>query len=286
MITLTAQKLSGSQTQMKEPLTLSLILHTAVVIFAIVGLPHLKKEIPPIPNSVVVEIFDVQEFTAQTAPNDLHRPSTKPKTETPRKTPPKVTAKTPPKPSAPVPPDFGDASKSTAEVAAPSPLKKPVPKDKVQKAKQKQPLLTQPDAEDHEQEDFQSVLKNLMPDAPEEVQTQTPQPRTENAPAPFTVSEQNALRMQISRCWNLMAGARYAEDLIVDLKLFMNPDGTISEVHILDKARYNSDSFYQAAAESALRALFNPQCTPLDLPEEKYELWKEINVRFDPRNML
>jgi hypothetical protein len=48
----------------------------------------------------------------------------------------------------------------------------------------------------------------------------------------------------------------------------------------------NSDGYYRAAAESALRALSHPDCVPLKLPLTKYKLWKSFIFNFDPKNML
>ena len=54
----------------------------------------------------------------------------------------------------------------------------------------------------------------------------------------------------------------------------------------VDGARMNSDPFFRAAAESALRALSHPDCIPLKLPVGKYEVWKSFTFNFDPKNML
>lgn len=94
------------------------------------------------------------------------------------------------------------------------------------------------------------------------------------------------LQAQLSQCWKLQSGARYAEDLIVEIKLSVNPDRTIRDAKIVNQLRYMSDGYFRAAADSALRAVRNPSCNPLDLPPNKYDLWKEITVVFDPREML
>ena len=41
------------------------------------------------------------------------------------------------------------------------------------------------------------------------------------------------------------------------------------------------DPSFRTAAEAAMRAVNNPDCSPLLLPEGKYDLWKEINFTFD-----
>ena len=66
----------------------------------------------------------------------------------------------------------------------------------------------------------------------------------------------------------------------------MNRDGTVNKSSVLDRGRYNRDSTFRAAADSALRALRNPRCSPLKLPPEKYDQWKSIVINFDPRSML
>ncbi len=50
-------------------------------------------------------------------------------------------------------------------------------------------------------------------------------------------------------------------------------------------SRYNSDSFFRAAADSALRAVH--ECSPLkNLPPEKYDTWHYMELNFDPKDML
>ena len=101
-----------------------------------------------------------------------------------------------------------------------------------------------------------------------------------------TQSDKDAVRRQIERCWNPPVGAPKAENLIVDLRLEVNPDGTVRTVDVADSSRMNSDPYYRAAAESAVRAVLNPRCRKLKLPPEKYEEWKILIIGFDPREML
>ena len=69
------------------------------------------------------------------------------------------------------------------------------------------------------------------------------------------------------------------------VKARQNPDGTVRNASIVDRGRM-SDPLIRAAAESARRTFFNPQCTPLKLPSDKYEVWKDLDVTFDPRDLL
>jgi hypothetical protein len=102
----------------------------------------------------------------------------------------------------------------------------------------------------------------------------------------MTMSEMEAVRMQLGECWKLLAGARYAEDLVVEIKLTINPDRTVRDARIVDQIRYSQDSFFRAAADSAYRAVFQTACNPLLLPPDKYNEWNTMTVRFDPREML
>ena len=104
--------------------------------------------------------------------------------------------------------------------------------------------------------------------------------------AAVTVNEIQAVRQQLAQCWNVAAGARRADGLSVEIEMVMNPDATVRQARVADATRMNSDPYYRAAAESALRALGHPDCIPLKLPLEKYEIWKNFTFNFDPSKML
>jgi hypothetical protein len=63
----------------------------------------------------------------------------------------------------------------------------------------------------------------------------------------------------------------------------MNPDATVRSATQLNSER-NSDPFFQAAAESAMRALRNPRCSPLKLPLNRYDQWQTFTITFDPKD--
>ena len=102
----------------------------------------------------------------------------------------------------------------------------------------------------------------------------------------LTLSEEDALRAQIFGCWSVPLGLPYNEDLLVRIKLNLKKDGTISKSEILDHQRMNSpgQKFYKVLAESALRAV--RLCQPLKVPPTGYDKWKEIQLNFNPTEML
>jgi len=102
----------------------------------------------------------------------------------------------------------------------------------------------------------------------------------------LSLSEEDALRAQIFGCWSVPLGLPYDENLLVRIKLKLKPDGRILKSEILDHARMNTpgQSFYKILAESALRAV--RICQPLKVPPTGYERWKELQLNFDPTEML
>ena len=102
----------------------------------------------------------------------------------------------------------------------------------------------------------------------------------------LTLSEEDALRAQIFGCWSVPLGLPYDEDLLVRIKLKLKIDGTIMKSEILDHQRMNrpGQKFYKVLAESALRAV--RLCQPLKVPPTGYDKWKEIQLNFNPTEML
>ncbi len=102
----------------------------------------------------------------------------------------------------------------------------------------------------------------------------------------LTLSEEDALRAQIFGCWSVPLGLPYNENLLVRIKLNLKKDGTIMKSEILDHQRMNrpGQKFYKVLAESALRAV--RLCQPLKVPPTGYEKWKEIQLNFNPTEML
>jgi hypothetical protein len=102
----------------------------------------------------------------------------------------------------------------------------------------------------------------------------------------LTLSQEDALRAQIFGCWSVPLGLPYDEDLLVRIKLSLKKDGTITKSEILDHQRMNrpGQKFYKVLAESALRAV--RLCQPLKVPPTGYDKWKEIQLNFNPTEML
>jgi hypothetical protein len=209
-------------------------------------------------------------------------PPEPPKPEPPPPEPPKAEA--PPPPPLPTP-------KPVAEAPKPEPPKPAPPKP------QPPPEKPQPPKPKPDDTAFDTMLKNLAKRDPAHTPDQTPQKQVAAAVpshassqpiAPLgpqlTTSELDLVKQQIEACWNVPVGARDAKDLTPEFRVYMNRDGTVRGATQLNPER-NGDPFFQAAADSALRALRNPRCQPLKLPPEKYDQWQTFTITFDPKDI-
>ena len=149
-------------------------------------------------------------------------------------------------------------------------------------------------AEEKQTESFDKLLKNLQ-DAKPQVDESLPESKEAAPPTPspeatlgteMTMTEYDALSQQLARCWSIQAGARYAEDMVVKVRMTVSPDRRVLSAVIQDQWRYGQDSYFRAAADSAIRAVHSPQCETLQLPPDKYDQWKDMVVTFDPTEML
>jgi len=305
-------------TGMRTGVVMSSVLHLAIIAVGYIGVPLLFAPAPLVEDTPIpIEILIVEARTVlpDVRPSREKPTPPKPKARASEAPPPPP----PPKPSkAPEPPKVALApTPPTPELA---PRAKPKPMPKLEPAPP--PVLTPPPvAEVREpprpkakpnppkEYSFSSVLKsveelrdeqrpkeNVTPERveptppepqPQQVARATPQPR----PTPpvelgnqMTTSEIDAVRQQIERCWNVPIGARDARDLVIDIQVHLNPDGTVRRAIIMDRSRLQRDSFFRAAAESARRAVL--QCSPLTLPMTKYDHWQTIHLSFNPRDMF
>lgn len=291
----------------------SVIFHIAVIAFMTLGIAFTPEREVNVPPPITVEFAKIEEVTQ--TPEPMPKPPVKKPEEVKKPEPPKKKEEKP-KPKA-APTNTSDKpvapSEKPKEEEKPAPEQeaevKPAPKlePKKEEPKPKEPETNkkaaekapEPKKEDKPVEkaepkkDFGSVLRNLADTKPEE-EAEIADVEQENtavgqqAPlgAQLTISELDALRRQLEGCWNVPIGARDIENMIIDVNIIVGPDRIVQQAGIVDKARYNSDSFFRAVADTAIRAVYSPSCSPLHLPEGKYETWKNIIVEFNPKEMF
>ena len=276
----------------KKGITRSATLHFFLLVFAIFGLPALlvpNREIEP--SAITVEILPITGITNVKPSEVLPAPTEaeKPKEEKKLKEEPKKAEKPKPKPQPRV------------KTEEPKPKPEPVPKlEEKKKEAMKKPEEEKKKEKEKKpkEEDLMAVLKAVKETAEKEEGKES-KPVTDGGSKSkslsqkydptqlLSMSEKDAIRSQFAKCWNVPAGAKDAHELIVVLDVELNRDGSLVKASIASasRSRYLTDSFFRAAADSALRAVH--KCSPLQgLPPEKFDTWREMELTFDPKEML
>ena len=103
------------------------------------------------------------------------------------------------------------------------------------------------------------------------------------AAAQLSLSELDALRARLAQLWTVPAGAKDPQELVVLIRIKLKPDGRLAAPPIVLTS--GKSPLFMAARDSAIRALFRGQ--PYDmLKPEHYEQWKDVEITFDPRDMI
>ena len=267
---------------MTRNLIISTSFHLLIIVVATMSLPFLAKKPIDLPPIISIELIQITDKT-----NITFAPKAK-----------KIIEKIKEK-----------EKKLVSEQAPPKKVKKikpdsvPMPEDKIKKVEKIKEDKQNPEKIDNKIKQVSEFEKKelfdpnniaaLIDKSKEESAeinqkidkvTQDQQRNIENTG--LTLSEEDALKAQIFGCWSIPLGLPYNENLLVRIKLQLNPDGTILQSEILDHARMNKpgQGFYKVLAESALRAI--KLCQPLRVPTTGYERWKELQLNFDAREML
>jgi len=148
-----------------------------------------------------------------------------------------------------------------------------------------------------------TVLKNLenqdkeFKELQEETEIKQEEVSTIKTSERMTISEIDLLKNQLHECLFLNAGVKNLSNLTPTLEIIVNPDKTVKSAKVTNnKYLFNEkgekfidkktntwalDPSFRTAAESAMRALNNPECKYLKLPDDKYDEWREITFTFD-----
>ena len=270
---------------MRTALTISAIGHVALIIIAIVGLPWIGREKMPDLEVIPIELVEaVEEQAKAPAPESKPElePETKPEPEPdpepePKPEPEAVAAAPSVRPEPPSQPEPEAVPSPTAPTV--SPLRKPRPPSRfdanrlaalIDKKIEDEPA---PRKSETSKLDVSRLLQNTSRSALEQ--------------ARIVADLRGAIRSQVEPCWSVPAGARYAEELTVRIRIYLHPNGALArapEIMDSDKLSGPDGDFFRVASESARRAV--QRCAPLDLPRETYDLWRDIELTFDPGKML
>lgn len=106
----------------------------------------------------------------------------------------------------------------------------------------------------------------------------------------LSVSEKDLIGLRLRECWNMDAGVRGAQNMIIEIRVFLSKEGRVRDAKILNTKRYSKDSAYRSAAESARRAVYicdkKDDKSPFAIfpknYEQSYDAWKTLLLRFNP----
>ncbi len=297
---------------MRRSTFISIALHLAILLYAVVIFPAGRALDAPMIKDVPIDIITPSEFTkikagmvdakdeAPLAPKpDVPKPKAV-REEDPPKPAVKQAALPPPLPEEKAPPEPAPKPEKVEKPKEPAPKKealpekKPEPKKKAQAKPDKPKPKPKPAPKAVKKRDFNAdriaALLNKIPEAANEPSSNLAPEDTPRKPVhgqssgnemTMSVNEIDALRAKIAQCWNPPPGGLGADAIIVKLRLQLNPDGSL--IGYPTVANWGGSPFFQAAADSAVRAVF--QCQPYDLPADKYGVWRDMILTFDPRQM-
>lgn len=277
---------------------ISIGIHIGILLLALIGtfIPRTMPDVAPPP--IYVEFAPVAE-TAKAPTEGKQIQSTKKKEPEPEpleeKKPQPKAAKEPTPPEPPKEEKKKEEPKKEDKKTAEKTKESTKAEKKPQEKKKEEKKVEKKDTKE-QQQSFDALLKNLA-DTKDDTKAGAQDVKASDAPtdepsglpdyaAELTISEFDALRAQLAQCWNIPAGAQDAENLVIEVKVDVNESKIATRASVVDQIRYNTDSYFRAAADSAVRAVQSPDCTPLELPDGKYSSWKSMIIVFDPREMF
>ncbi|OYU14572.1 MAG: hypothetical protein CFE37_10210 [Alphaproteobacteria bacterium PA4] len=112
----------------------------------------------------------------------------------------------------------------------------------------------------------------------------TPKQATIDPRAAATLAQ--AIQAQVAPCWNPPIGGADVRRMTVVIRADFGRDGSVigtpSIASQTGVTSGNSD-YARAFAETARRAVL--RCSPLKLPPKLYDLWRSVEINFDPESM-
>ena len=163
-----------------------------------------------------------------------------------------------------------------ARPALPEPPKAPEPSPEIANQSPDPVQAPEPEPKPTPQEDpIQAALQEAMQGGSE--------PSEATGPA-LTKDEKEGLRDDVQACWIVDEGSLVSK-VTVTVAMSMTPEGKVLDGSLrLISGEGGSDRAKQKAFEAARRAILRCQKKGYDLPKEKYDHWREIEIIFDPES--
>ncbi len=103
---------------------------------------------------------------------------------------------------------------------------------------------------------------------------------------PLTGSEREGLKLAVSRCWNLGALSSDAMQVTITVGVDMTREGkpVVDSIRLINSSG-GSDAAAKQAYEAARRAIIRCGASGYNLPAEKFEQWRSVEMKFNPESM-
>lgn len=189
-----------------------------------------------------------------------------------------------PVPVEPAPAPQQPEPRSPAEDAAPTPAAPPKPRPpRAEPVEETAAAPEPPPPERPEAEEAEDGLADAIAAAVAEA---TAEDSSSLAGATLGAGERDGLRLAVSRCWNLHSTWSDALDVVVVVGFRLDRDGRPMDgsIKLLD-ASGGSDAAAERAYGAARRAIIRCGANGYDLPPEKYDLWRNVEITFNPEEM-
>jgi len=99
----------------------------------------------------------------------------------------------------------------------------------------------------------------------------------------LSISELDLVLQQLRGCFNPQAGTIIKKDemVVITAQIDRNARVKTNTIQIFDTNINKSNPYYKSITESAMRTLYNPACSILKLPKDKFDKWKNLTIKFD-----
>jgi hypothetical protein len=305
--------------EMRRATLVSTGVHIAVFLVAWFGVPQLFKPPEVRDTPLIVEVTTIAEIT-NAPPQQVQRPPEPPKEEPkpeppappepPKPAPPPPPTPPPPAPPPPPPPPPPPTPAPPPPTPAPAPAPTPQPRAEVplpappraRPEPPKPPTPQQPPQQQRPRQqnfDFEAMLQNMARQRPQPSQPspqQQPARPTPSAPPaaasnapynpslPVSASDKEFVASQIRNNWLVDVGAKGIETFVVELRVLIMADGTVTQARIYNDYGRMGDGAYRSFAEGAVRAAL--KSSPLKLPPGKASDFADIVFVFSGKDMI
>lgn len=274
---------------MRNSLIVSAAAHATIVVLALVVFPSPEELSPVQTRALPVELITIGEVTNLKRQQKVEKPKPVEEPKPPQPKPVEKTRVEPkPEPAPPPPPE------KKAEPMPDKAVEKEKEKEKPREVEKKKEAPKPPQKKPEKKKTFDpNQIAKLLDKSPDtspkseqyEAEEDFDAPVTDDPAAALTMSEMDAVRQRIQKCWNVrdFVGSADAGKLFAKIHVNLNQDGSVSGFpSIVETSRVPLSRLFAERAIQTVR-----DCAPYDfLPADKFGNWRDNTFNFDMSGMM